>query len=331
VTEPRKTWIELVLGRPPEQGPPIVSVEMIPERRKFFDLGELNRSDLPDLARFEERVLLRERGDTALTAEIYVPHGEGPFPVLLYMHGGAWCVWEASFFRRQGMRIAERGYVVVNLEHGLAPEHPFPWAVEDTVYAARWITRNIEEYGGDPERLAIGGDSSGGNLAGAAITFLQGYRGFELDEGDLAGVGVELRAALLLYGVFDFRRRMSEPNSSPGTTEIMANLAYLGPHYLAKHEIPLVSPALAPNLDRFPPTYLCCGAWDSVLPQSLHMAGALAKAGVPVTASVVPGADHEFLQLPEELQPGVNAEWDRIFGWLERELAGRRSEVLAPA
>lgn len=331
MSEPRKGWIELLLGRPPEAGPPIVSVEMIPERRKFFDLGELNRTDLPDLARFEERVVLRERGGTALTAEIYVPHGEGPFPGLLYMHGGAWCVWEASFFRKQGMRIAERGYVVVNLEHGLAPEHPFPWAVEDVVYAARWIVSNIAEYGGDPERLGIGGDSSGGNLAAAGITFLNGCRDFELDEGDLAGVEVSFRAALLLYGVFDFRRRLSEPNSSPGTTEVMSNLAYLGPHYLSKHENPLVSPALAPNLDRFPPTYLCCGAWDSVLPQSLLMTQALAKAGVPVTLSVVPEGDHEFLQLSEELSPGVDAEWDRIFSWLERELAGTRSEVLATA
>jgi acetyl esterase/lipase len=331
LSTPRKGWIELLLGRPQEAGPPIVSVEMIPERRKFFDLGELNSVDLPDLAAFHERVVLRERDDFTLTAEIYVPHGDGPFPVLLYMHGGAFCVWQASFFRKQCMRIAERGYAVVNLEHGLAPEHPFPWAVEDVVYAARWIVQNIADYGGDAGRLGVGGDSSGGNLAAAAITFLHGYRDFELDEGDLAGVDVEFRAALLLYAVFDFRRRMSERNSSPGTTEIMSNLAYLGPHYLSKHENPLVSPALAPNLDRFPPAYLCCGAWDAVLPQSLLMAGALAKVGVPVTASIVPEADHEFLQLREDLLPGVDAEWDRIFGWLDRELAGKRSEVLAPA
>jgi acetyl esterase len=329
--EPRKTWIELLLGRPPEQGPPIVSVEMIPERRKFFDLGELNSTDLPDLARFEERVLLRERGDTALTAEIYVPHGDGPFPVLLYMHGGAWCVWEASFFRKQGMRIADRGYVVVNLEHGLAPEHPFPWAVEDVVYAARWITKNIEGYSGDPTRIGVGGDSSGGNIAAAGITFLHGFRDFELDEGDLAGVDVTFRAALFLYAGFDFRRRLSERPSSPGTTEIMANLAYLGPQFLAKHEYPLVSPALAPNLDRFPASYLCCGAVDSVLPQSLLMTEALAKAGVPVTLSVVPEGDHEFLQLREELFPGVDAEWERIFAWLERELAGVPAGALQPA
>jgi acetyl esterase/lipase len=331
VSEPRKGWIELLLGRPPEAGPPIVSVEMIPERRKFFDLGDLNRTDLPDLARFEERVLLRERGDTALTAEIYVPHGDGPFPVLLYMHGGAWCVWEASFFRRQGMRIAEQGYVVVNLEHGLAPEHPFPWAVEDVVYAARWIVRNVAEYEGDADRLGIGGDSSGANIAAAGITYLNGCRDFELDEGDLAGVEVEIGAALLLYGVFDFQRRLTERNSSPGTTEIMANLAYLGPHFMAKHPNPLVSPALAPNLDRFPPAYLCCGSLDSVLPQSLLMTQALATAGVPVTLSIVPDGDHEFLQLREDLFPGVEAEWERIFGWLERALAPARAESLAPA
>jgi acetyl esterase len=319
----RKSWIELLLGRPHDAGPPITSIYMIPERRKFFDLSELNR-DLPDIARFEERVFLRERGGTELAAEIYVPHGDGPFPVLLYMHGGAWCVWQASFVRRQGMRIAERGYVVVNLEHGLAPEHPFPCAVEDVVYAARWIAENIASYEGDPARFGIGGDSSGANLAAAGVTYLHGYRDFELDEGDLAGIDVEVGAALLLYGVYDFRRRMAESYSSPGTTEMMANVAYLGPHFLAKHANPLVSPALAPNLDRFPPAYLCCGARDSVLPQSLVMADKLAHVGVPVTLSVVPEGDHEFLQLGEDVLPGVDAEWERIFVWLGRELAGAR-------
>lgn len=332
MTAPRKSWIELLLGRPPEAGPPIVSVEMIPERRKFFDLSELN-ADLPNLARFDERVVLRERDDVALTAEIYAPQGEVPFPVFLYMHGGAWSVWQASFFRKQGMRIAERGFVVVNLEHGLAPEHPFPWAVEDVVYAARWIIRNIDDYGGDPTRLSIGGDSSGGNLAAAAITYLHGYRDteLELDEGDLADVDVNFRGALLLYGVFDFPHRLTELNSSPGTTEIMANLAYLGPHWLAMHKHPLVSPAFAPNLERFPPTYLCCGARDSVLPQSLVMTEALAKVDVPVTLSVVPEGDHEFLQLREDVLPGVTAEWERIFGFLQAALAPDRAATLAPA
>src|SRR5207237_7451526 len=109
-----------------------------------------------------------------LTAEIYVPEGEGPFPTMLYMHGGAWCVWSPRDVRRTAMRIAAAGTLVVNLDYGLAPEHPFPWAVEDAIYGARWAALNASRYGGTNDAIAIGGDSAGATLSGAAAVYLGG-------------------------------------------------------------------------------------------------------------------------------------------------------------
>ncbi len=130
-----------------------------------------------------------------------MPKGEGPFPGFLYIHGGFFCVWSPEHLRKVAMRVAEQGLVVVNLEYGLAPEHPFPWAVEDTVYAARWITQNIERYGGDGSRIGIGGDSCGANLSAATIVALTSDEEL-VDGADLAGVPVEFAARALQLRTF---------------------------------------------------------------------------------------------------------------------------------
>jgi acetyl esterase len=306
-----------LLGEQFTGGPPITDVAMIPERRKAIDLASIN-TGLPSLASLHEAVTLRERGGTTLAAEIYVPHGDGPFPTLVWIHGGAWCVWSAADVRRTATQIAAHGHLVISLDYGLAPERPFPWAVEDAIYGARWAAVNAPTYNGIGGAIAIGGDSAGATLSCGAIAFLLGLDGEQaIDEGDLAGIRVEFTAALLAYGVFDVAARMRERDTTPGTTEIMLNLAYLGTHFLAKHRDPLVSPILTPNLADFPPVYLNCGIEDALLPQSLAMTAALAQAGVPTTLSVVEGVDHEFLQLDPAI-PAVAEEWDRIRRWLAR-------------
>lgn len=286
---------------------------MIPQRRAAIDLSSINR-DLPHVARTVEGVLIRRRATYDVTAEVYVPEGRAPFPSMLYMHGGAYCVWSAKDVRRIAMRLAAAGHVVLSVDYGLAPEHPFPHAVEDAVYASRWLTRNAAVFGGAGGSIAIGGDSCGAALACAAILFL-GDLEATIDEGDLAGVPVEFSAALLHCGGYDFASRLGERETTPGTTEIMLNLAYLGTRFLAYHRDPLVSPRLAPNLDRFPPVYLNVGSDDALLRQSLQMCQTLAERAVPTTLSVVEGVDHEFLMLDPAL-PHVDAEWQRLLTWL---------------
>lgn len=310
----KQSWIARLVDERRPAGPPIASIDMIAQRRAFFELSELAIEPSPELD-LQRDVQLRERDGTRLTAEVARPAEAGPFPVVVYLHGGAWCVWSAAQVRRLTLRLASRGYCVVSLNYGLAPENPFPWGVEDAIYGTRWAARYADGFGGDPTFLAIGGDSSGANLAAATIAFLHGHQA-PLDEGDLADVKVTPSAAVLLYGTFDFAQRMHERSTTPGTTEIMSNLAYLGPHFLSKHRDPLVSPFYAPNHDRFPPTYLCCGDQDATLPQSLRMTEALANAGVSTTLSVVSGVDHEFLLMPGHV-PVVAQETERLLTWLD--------------
>jgi acetyl esterase len=312
-TRPR-SWLEKLLGEHFRPGTPITDVAMIPARRKAITLAPIN-VDLPELAQVHEDVLLREYEDRRLTAELYVPHGEGPFPTILFMHGGAWCVWSPADVCRMSMRVAAAGHVVVSLDYALAPEHPYPAAVEDAVYGVRWAAANAPRYGGDGGPIGVAGDSCGATLACGAMSYIDGLDGAGLDEGDLVGQDVEFSAALLLCGVYDFASKLHERDTTPGTTEIMFNLAYLGTRFLAKHSDPLVSPMLAPNIATYPSCYLNVGAEDALLRQSLSMTAALAEAGVDTTLSVVPGADHEFLMLDPAV-PVVAAEWRRMLSWL---------------
>lgn len=308
-------WRSLLAGRPVEAPPP-VSVDEIPSTRGGYDYSLLH-GNLPEMAEVHEGVMLRERGGVPLTAEIYVPKGDGPFPVYLYMHGGGWCRGEAKAFRSAPMRIAEQGFLAANLDYGLAPEHPFPWAVEDCIYAARWLAQNAARYKGDSSRFVIGGDSAGANLAAASIAVLHGS-GDEVDGGDLAGVPVTFSASLLFYGVFDFPLLLQDdPGDNAGSVEVCYNAAYLGPHFLKLHRNPLVSPIYTPNLAKFPPTYLSCGDQDALLGQSLVMTRALTQANVPTTLSVVAGLNHAFTSL-EHVLPEVTPEFERIFAWLRK-------------
>jgi acetyl esterase len=286
---------------------------MIPARRAAITLDRLN-VDLPDLAAIHEDVELRERAGSVLMAEVLIPHGRGPFPVALYLHGGAYCVWTAKDVRRITTGIAASGHVVVSLNYGLAPEYPFPCAVHDTIYAARWTVVNAERYGGDASRIAIGGDSCGAALSGSAIAYLNGYDA-EVDEGDLVGVDVSFSCALFHCGSFNLRARMSERETTPGTTEIMTTLSYLGTRFLAKQIDPMASPYFAPNLASFPPCYLNCGTDDAVLPQTFSMAQRLIDAGVDTTVSIVPRLDHEFL-LMHPSHPAIEGERLRMTAWL---------------
>lgn len=308
-------WQSIYRAQPVEHTPARSVAELV-ERgvRGRQDPMEHLLVDLPEVGAFHERVVLRAEGDTP-TAEVYAPAGDGPFPVFLHIHGGGWFTGSARQERRFCMRIAAAGFVVVNIDYALAPEHPFPRGLEDCVYAARWIVRNIERFGGDPTRLSVGGGSAGGNLSALTALALHGCDD-GLSGGDLAGVAVRFSAVVLLFGVLDVHHWIAEPHYYAGDSEIMVQ-AYLGPNFTGRLRDPLVSPIENPHLAALPPTYISCGAEDAFLSHSLRMTEKLALADVPVSLSVVEGADHEFHKVPEAV-PGAAEENARIIDWLRR-------------
>jgi len=223
-------------------------------------------------------------------ADILVPPGTPPFPTLLYLHGGGWTIGSPRTHARLAAQLCiAAGAVVVVVDYRLAPEHPFPTGLEDCVAAARWARRAIADYGGDPTRLAVGGDSAGGNLAMGVVNALDGEIAF--------------RAALLIYGGFDLALDLGTYGTDPATedpilTRRMMDLmigAYLSAG--ADPNDPRVSPIKA-DVRQFPPACLIVGAADVLYPQSLALHEKLRGAGRSSVLHTYADMPHAFLQLP---------------------------------
>ena len=223
--------------------------------------------------------------------------------------------------RQIAMRFAASGFVTLNLDYRLAPENPFPAALEDCVAAARWLARNGSRHGGPDGVIAIGGQSAGGNLSAATTAALTGpYRDrIPADGGD----PVEFEAVLVLSGIFSFPLLLAEPGSNVGPAELW-HQAYLGPNFLRQNRDPLASPVFA-DLSAFPPVYVACGDEDSLLGQSLELAKALTQQNVPTTVSVIAGFDHGYPFIEDRFAP-VAAEMKRARDWLRSRAAAREGD-----
>jgi acetyl esterase len=258
---------------------------------------ELNR-DLPVVGAFHEQVRL----GPGLHADIAVPPGATPFPVVLYLHGGGWAFGSPQSFRKVGMSFAAAGFLAVNLDYRLAPEHPFPAALDDIRTAMEWIGANAGSYGGDASRSAIGGDSAGANLALAAALR------------DTALMQRRLSALLLLYGVYDLPAALQRANNHPGLVLQVTN--YTGSTAMSD---PLISPLLATLPASLPPCFLLEGSADRFVGgEARALAAALQRAGVPHELQIVDGMPHGFLQLFQ--LDGCQTGWRSMLDFLRRQV-----------
>jgi acetyl esterase len=232
----------------------------------------------PEIGAFHEDIELRP----GLRADISVPKGAGPFPIVIYLHGGGWVAGSSKSHRKLGMQFAEAGYLTLNLDYRLAPEHPFPAGLEDAVFALHWAYDNAKRYNGDPTKIAIGGDSAGANLAAAAALEIGKHPG-----------GVKLGALLLLYGLFDLQALMERGEGSSSGN----NQNYLGTDYRSKFDDPRVSPIKGVKPGALPPTFIIAGTSDSLVPESYSMAEALRRAEMPHELHVLEDMPHAFMQM----------------------------------
>lgn len=215
---------------------------------------------------------------------------EGGNAALIYLHGGGWTLFSLDTHDRLMREYASRaGMVVVGVDYALSPEAKFPTALNQVVAVARWLRIHGEEIGVDPSRLAIGGDSAGGNMALAAALKLRD-----------AGEGETLRALLLNYGAFDFECSPAADWAFGGEGFMLngAEMRQYWTNYLnspADAANPLACPAQA-DLHGLPPVMLVIAECDVLAEQNLVMADRLADAGVEVRATVYKGATHSFLE-----------------------------------
>jgi acetyl esterase len=238
--------------------------------------------------------------------DVYVPKGDGPFPVLVYLHGGGWILGSPKTHRRLGFRFAEAGFLVFNVHYRLAPEHPFPAAFDDCVTAIRWAVAHAAEYRGDAARLAVGGDSAGGNLAAAAVAALRN----EIDVG----------ALLLIYAALDLGQMDAATAIVPGGADLMEMMvgSYLGRDRAALARDPRVSPIHAAAA--LPPTHVLCGTLDPLLADAETLVGKLAGADIPHEFVVYEDMPHGFVQM-EEVFDDARRAIDAMVAFLNARLA----------
>jgi acetyl esterase len=239
----------------------------------------------------------------SVPARIYRPHTEGPLPTIVYFHGGGFVVGDLD--THEGVcRLLCRdvGAVVVSVDYRLAPEHRFPAALDDAYAALGWVAEHIDDYGGDPDRLAVGGDSAGGNLAAVCA---------QLAHAD----GLTLAAQLLVYPAVDLLGEyQSRIDNAEGYFLTLADMRWFAENYVGLDETdpqaaelaldPRLSPLHAKSLEGLAPAIVATAEFDPLRDEGDRYAELLAEAGVQVQHQAFGGLIHGFYGL-EALSPAV--------------------------
>jgi acetyl esterase len=223
-----------------------------------------------------------------IPVRVFRPAGEGPLPLVAYAHGGGWALGSLDGFDPLCRALAnDAGAVVASIGYRLAPEHPFPAGLDDVRAAVRWLAANARELGGDADRVAIAGDSAGGNLATVTARRLR-------DEG-----GPALRFQALVYPVCDSALNTpSYRESADGFGLTAASMKRFWELYLdgADGRDPDASPLQAPDLSGLPAAFVLTVRDDVLRDEGEAYARALEAAGVPVTLRRYDGAVHGFFR-----------------------------------
>ena len=237
----------------------------------------------------------------AIPARLYRPLGSAPnaaLPALIYFHGGGWVIGDLDTHDVVCRQIANgSGGAVVSVDYRLAPEHKFPAAVEDAIAATAWIAAHGATLGIDTARLAVGGDSAGGNLAAVVA----------LDARDRNGP--KLFQQTLIYPATE--STMSHPSHerfAEGLLLTRPTMKWFLGHYLRGAEDLAdwrVSPLRATSLANLPPALVLTAGYDPLCDEGEDYAARLAAAGVPVTRVRVEGVIHGFLTMGK-LIPAAN-------------------------
>jgi len=214
---------------------------------------------------------------------------DAPLPVLVYFHGGGWTIGDLDTHDIVCRTLANRARcAVIAVDYRMGPEHKFPAAVEDCLAATRWVAGQAANLGIDAARIAVGGDSAGGNLAAVAAITLR----------DAGGPPLVFQA--LVYPATD-QRMDSESHSKFGEGYLLtrANMLWFRGNYLLPGDYDdwRASPIRAADLARLPPAHIITAGYDPLLDEGRAYSDRLVAAGVPVLYECFEGMAHGFLTM----------------------------------
>jgi acetyl esterase len=265
-----RALIDLMVER---QVPPTHTLGVADARRVYRDRRSFTQPEPPPVG--EVRDLQAEGPHGAIALRLYRPAGAGagPLPVLVYFHGGGWVIGDLETHDVVCRTLcAGSGCAVVAVDYRLGPEHRFPAAVDDAHAAVRWVRAQGAALGLDVARLALGGDSAGGNLA--AVTAIGMRQAGE----------APARLQLLIYPATDMRAvAPSHTTNGQGYVLTSDTIAYFRGHYIAdaaQWADWRASPLLAEDLSHLPPALVLTAGFDPLRDEGRQYADALSAAGV---------------------------------------------------
>ena len=248
--------------------------------------------------------------DGEITVRVYAPGGSGPHPALVFYHGGGWVIGDLETHDGicRSLTNAAR-CVVVSVDYRLAPEHRYPVAVEDAYAALRWVTANASRLGIDPRRVAVGGDSAGGNLATVVSLMARDRR-----------TPVPVFQALV-YPVTDVKvDTPSYLENATGYVLTREGMRWFFGHYFAREEQgrdSYASPLRATNLAGLPPALVITAGCDPLRDEGEAYAARLRDARVAVNHVCYPGMFHGFFRMTRILD-SAKAALDEVAGALRK-------------
>jgi acetyl esterase len=258
--------------------------------------------------------------------DVYVPtRASQPLPVVMYVHGGGFRMLSKETHRVMALAIARAGYLLFNINYRQGLEHPYPTPLEDACRALLWVRENCARYGGDPDRIALAGESAGGNLV-TALAVAASWRRPEPFARDVFDANVPLRAVVATYGFLDVGHTdeyLKHPRMSRWTKALLLDAArsYLGHDVRdAAEAFPLASPLRiieAGSPERpLPPFFASVGTRDPLLRCSKRLKAAIDRLGSECELHVSPGEIHGYDAMV--WRPNARAKWRAAHAFLDR-------------
>lgn len=280
--------------------------------------------------RFVRDVVYGPSGRREHRLDVYMPAPvTGPLPVVMYVHGGGFGMLSKETHRVMALAFARRGYLTFNINYrqGLYEQYPAP--LEDATTALLWVARHAADYGGDPGRIVVGGESAGGNLV-VALALAHAKRYAEPFARRLFDANLPLRAVVSTYPFLDMRDAhvyMRHPKLAPWMKWLVFDAAasYVGDrvygddHHNLASPLELLETGYVPDR-RLPAFFLSCGTRDPLLGNSKRLKSALDRLGADSELLIAPGEIHGYDAMV--WRKAAKEKWRRVDRFLDRTVRG---------
>lgn len=283
--------------------PPVNTLTPVQARESYRSRRTFTQPEAPEVYRVEDKLVTYN--GVKVPVRVYHPHTaqtQKSLPALVYIHGGGWTIGDLDTHDVLCRSLCiQADVVVVSVDYRMGPEHKFPAAYDDTVAAFNWTVANASAMGVDAKRIAIGGDSAGGNLSAAACIGLR----------DQKGLSVQPAFQLLIYpATIMWQDTPSYHANGQGYMLTKDSIAYYTDNYLRSRDDAKdwrASPQWANSHAGLPPAFVMTAGFDPLRDEGLMYADALSKAGVPCQYICFERQIHGFITMGRVMQEANTA------------------------